>query len=279
MTYPRKDPVQSGPAPFVTYHYENSAYPGYLTGITDEKGVRYATWAYNADGRATSSEHAGGVDDYGIAYTNSTDRTVTGPLGQQDIYQFSTIQTHRKVTSIARQASTNVPAATKSYTYDSNGFTQSRTDFNGNVTNYVHDTRGLQTSRTEAYGTALARTITTTWHSTFRVPTQIVAPGITTDFTYDSSGRVLTKTETDTTSHTVPYSTNGTNRTWTYTWDSTGLLQTVNGPRTDVTDTTTYAWTSGAAHQRHQCGEPGDADHGPRRARPAHLRSPIPTAW
>jgi YD repeat-containing protein len=72
-----------------------------------------------------------------------------------------------------------------------------------------------------------------------------VEPGKTTDFTYDSAGRVLTKTETDTRTQSVPYSTNSQTRTWTYTWDSTGLLQTVNGPRTDVTDTTTYSWTSG----------------------------------
>jgi RHS repeat-associated protein len=244
VTYPRKDAVQSSPVPTVIYHYENSAYPGRLTGITDQKGVRYATWGYNGDGRANASEHAGSVDDVAITYGSST-RTVTEPLGQQTIYTYSSVLSRNKLTSIARQASSNVPAATKSYTYGSNGFMLSRTDFNGNVTNYVHDSRGLQTSRTEADGTAQERTITTTWHSTFRMPTQVVVSGVITDFTYDSSGRVLTRTEEDTTTHTVPYSTNGTTRTWTYTWDSTGLLQTVNGPRTDVTDITTYAWTNG----------------------------------
>src|SRR5262249_36188526 len=68
----------------------------------------------------------------------------------------------------------------------------------------------------------------------------------TTTFTYDANGRPLTATETDTRTQTVPYSTNGQTRTWTYTWDATGLLQTVNGPRTDVTDLTTYSWTNGA---------------------------------
>lgn len=57
-------------------------------------------------------------------------------------------------------ATANVPTATLTQTYDTNGFRSSRTDFKGNVTNYVHDSRGLETSRTEAYGTAQARTIT-----------------------------------------------------------------------------------------------------------------------
>ena len=40
------------------YHYENTQYPNHLTGITDENGDRYATWAYDVDGKAISTEHA-----------------------------------------------------------------------------------------------------------------------------------------------------------------------------------------------------------------------------
>jgi len=43
----------------------------------------------------------------------------------------------------------------------------------------------------------------------------------------------------------VPYSTNGQARTWTYTWDATGLLLSINGPLNGAGDTTTYTWTSG----------------------------------
>jgi YD repeat-containing protein len=245
VVYPKTGAVDSGANPQATYHYENTTYPLWLTGITDEKGVRYVTWSYDADGRAVSSEHAGGVDETTLTFNVNGTVTATRPLGKQIIYSFTTIAGRPHVSSIAQQASANTPSATESRTYDSNGFIASRTDNKGNVTNYVYDARGLQTSRTEAHGTAQARTIATTWHSTLHVPTQIVEPGKTTDFTYDSAGRVLTKTETDTRTQTVPYSTNGQTRTWTYTWDSTGLLQTVNGPRTDVTDTTTYSWTNG----------------------------------
>jgi len=40
------------------YHYEDSSYPYHLTGITDENGNRYARYAYDANGKAISTEHA-----------------------------------------------------------------------------------------------------------------------------------------------------------------------------------------------------------------------------
>ncbi|UQW76404.1 hypothetical protein [Pseudomonas avellanae] len=39
------------------YHYENSRNSGLLTGITDERGIRFATWVYDTQGRAVSSQH------------------------------------------------------------------------------------------------------------------------------------------------------------------------------------------------------------------------------
>ena len=68
-----------------TYHYEDLDFPQLLTGITDARGVRYATFAYDRQGRAISSEHAGGVDRYTASYGyagSDLTRTVTNPLGK-----------------------------------------------------------------------------------------------------------------------------------------------------------------------------------------------------
>jgi YD repeat-containing protein len=43
------------------YHYESSTHPTALTGITDENGVRFATFGYDAQGRAGQSGQAGGA--------------------------------------------------------------------------------------------------------------------------------------------------------------------------------------------------------------------------
>jgi len=44
------------------YHYEDSRYIHHLTGLTDGRGVRFATWAYDEKGRANLSTHANGVE-------------------------------------------------------------------------------------------------------------------------------------------------------------------------------------------------------------------------
>lgn len=233
---------------FLTYLYEDThAINRYaLTGITDENGNRYATWAYDSTtGRATSGQHAGGADLTTISYNDTANtRTVTNPLSKQAIYSLATYQGVFRISSIAGQASTHCPAGTTSYSYDSNGFVSQTTSEEGRVNTYVHNSIGEETSRTEGYGTSVARTITTTWNSTWHEPNEIVEPNLTMDFTYDTSGRPTQLTLTDTTTQSIPYSTNGQTRTWTYTYTTGGLLHTVDGPLSGTGDTTTYAYNS-----------------------------------
>ncbi|NYZ70083.1 RHS repeat protein, partial [Endozoicomonas sp. SM1973] len=59
------------------YHYENGQFPLHLTGITDENGVRFATWTYDNQGRAISSEHAGGKEKVSLEFHDNNATTVT----------------------------------------------------------------------------------------------------------------------------------------------------------------------------------------------------------
>jgi len=197
-----------------SYLYENTALPFSLTGITDEDGNRFTTWTYDQLGRGLTSQHGGGADLTTFTY-NDTDgsRTVTNALGEQELYKFTTLQGVPKLIEIDRQATATTAAATETFAYDGNGYLSSQTDWNGNVTTYLNDVHGQPTTITEASGTAQARTTTITYHASLHVPLQIVTPGLTTNFTYDTSGNLLTKTATDTTNATVPYSTNGVSRT------------------------------------------------------------------
>lgn len=107
----------------------------------------------------------------------------------------------------------------------------------------------MEVSRTEAFGTAAERTITTTWHPVFRKPTEIVEPGKTTTFTYDALGHLLSRTETDTTTQSVPYTTTGRSRTTTFTYHPEGTngefqAASIDGPRTDVNDISTFTYTA-----------------------------------
>jgi len=229
-----------------SYLYENSTFPFSLTGIIDEDGNRFATWTYDLSGRVLTSQHAGGADltTFGYNDTNGS-RTVTSALGQVAVYTFTTLQGVPKVTQINRQATATTAAATAIFTYDANGYLASESDWNGNITTFVNDVHGQPTSIIEAVGTSQARTTTTTYLSNYHLPSQILGPGLIIKFTYDASGDLLTKAQTDNTTN-GPYQTNGQSRTWTYTW-SNFLLSSALGPRTDVSELTKFTYDSSGA--------------------------------
>ena len=248
-----------------TFWYEDTTYGSgnLLTGVTDESAVRYSTWGYDADGKATSSTHAAGADSYTFAYIWDGSRTVIDPLGKSRTYTSSVVWGARRLAG----SNTVCPGCgeDKARTFDANGNIASRLDFNDSRACYAYDlTRNLETVRIEGFASTVAncpanlasytpaggtreRKITMTWHPSFRIPTSIVEANRTTTFTHDTSGNVLTRTVTDTS--VVP----NVSRTWTYTYNSFGQVLTEDGPRTDVSDVTTFTYytcTTGF-----QCGQ------------------------
>lgn len=178
----------------MTLHYEGT-HKGLLTGITDERGVRYVTWAYDEQRRPILSDSSteGGATQ--IQYNPDGSVTVTNPLGKRSAYTFQTFINARgsagvkRVTSIQGEPSPNCPSSNSIFTYDARGLLKTKTDNKGNVTTYAYNERGLEISRTEASGTPQTRTITTEWHPDFFVPVKITEPDRITQYTYDSQGQ------------------------------------------------------------------------------------------
>jgi RHS repeat-associated protein len=239
VTYP------TSPTQALTYVYANTSLPHTLTGVIDESGNTFLTWTYDAYGRALTSTVGNGsaTSTTSVSYNDTTgSRTVTNPLGVVSTYSYSTLQNAQKVTGISRAATATTAAASRSFTYDTNGYLASETDWNGNQTTYVNNSHGKPTTINEAVGSSVARTTTIAYDPTFvHLPDSITTPGLTTSYTYDGVGEPLTKKLADTTSQSVPYSTNGQTRTWTYTW-SNSLPATVKTPNGN---TTTFTYTSG----------------------------------
>jgi YD repeat-containing protein len=244
-----------------TYHYEDPNFPNALTGISDENGNRYATYAYDVQGRAISSEHANGADRVSLAYNTDGTTTVTDVLGATRIYGFQTILGVVKSSGVSQPGGAGCSAASSALTYDANGNTASRDDFNGHHTHYWYDqgfatTRNLETTRTEGLAVANGteqvqpetRTLTTAWHASFRLPTleKLYSGGAnssgvpsgtlikTTVYTYDATGNLTALSETDNVRNETR------TRAWAYT--SLGRVLTADGPRSDVADITTYAY-------------------------------------
>ena len=219
------------------YLYENTSFISAVTGIINENGDRISTYTYDTQGRATQSKLAGNVEQVDLVYNTDGTVTVTDSLGASNTYSFVNSFGVLKTSNLTGgQCASGCSNQGESQTYDTNGYLASLTDFNGNTTTYINNSRGLKISRTEASGTTEARTITTEWHTTLRLPTKITDNGKETTFTYNSTGQTLTRTEKD-------LSTSNT-RTTTFTYDSNGNVLTIDGPRTDINDIATFTYDS-----------------------------------
>ena len=224
------------PQTSISYLYENPSFPFALTGLIDENGNRYSTWSYDTSGRALTSQLGIGANLTSFAYNADGSRTVTNALGVQDTYRFITLQGVPKASEIDRAATFTTAAASKLFTYDSNGYLASTTDWNGNLTTYVNDTHGDPTTINEAVDSPVARTTTVTYDPVWvHLPDTIVTPELTTSYTYDASGDPLTKTFIDTTKTFKPYLTNGQKRIWNFTW-ANFLLASAKTPNGNLTN-------------------------------------------
>jgi RHS repeat-associated protein len=200
------------------YVYENTTLPHALTGIVDENGGRFSTYAYDSQGRAVSTRHAGGADLTTFNYNGDGSVNVIDADNNLHTYYFTTLFNLVKPVSIDQ---TSCACGSAGYSYDPNtGFLIGRTDFNGNITTYTRDQRGLELSLTEAVGTAQARTITTTWHPVYHLPLSITEPRRAITFSYDARGNLLKKS----------LSSGASSTTWTYTYSAKGQVLTAQDP-------------------------------------------------
>ncbi|WP_051383951.1 DUF6531 domain-containing protein [Methyloglobulus morosus] len=264
ITYPDDTPSVSTDNPVKTYVYgelantANVSQPNALTGIIDENGVRYATYKYDANGKAISTEHAGSVEKYALNYApDGTSTAVTDPLGAIRTTHFTTVLGVVKSTGTDQPGGSGCSAASSAMTYDANGNVASRTDFNGHKVCYAYDlSRNLETARVEGLASvadctvnlaasslpAPARKVSTQWHGTYRLPLQVAEPKRLATYTYDATGNVLSRTEQATTDPAgvvgLTPTVTGTARTWGYTYNNFGQVLTADGPRTDVSDVT-----------------------------------------
>lgn len=246
------------------YTYQNYPYPqapSYtyfrVATVTDEDGLRYATYAYDSTGRPTLSYHGPAATPHNrisVAYPTATTRTVTDGDNVARTFTFST------VAGLPRLASVSAPcgwcaAPFKSISYDTtNGKPTRFVDHRDVVTTVAYsstDPRRRETTRVVGAGTGAARTTQTTWHPTFNLPTRVVTTGsggsYTEAMTYDAKGRPTAFTFSQTITR-FDSTTQAVSRTITmsYVDYANGQTQraTVNGPRGDLTDVKEFFYDS-----------------------------------
>lgn len=100
------------------FHYEDSRFSHHLTGITDGRNVRYATWAYDDVGRAVLSTHAKGVGQVRLQYEGKKVH-VTNSQGIASTYELARISGMTLVKRIVGPGCSTCGSGDVEYTYTS----------------------------------------------------------------------------------------------------------------------------------------------------------------
>lgn len=222
---------------FIKYHYEDTRFPQYITGITDENDKRYQTVTYDSRGRAEVSTLAGDADKYSVNYNGSisafnTGATITDPIGTTRTFGYSQTNGHTDVVNGSNLPGCKgePPIASRNQNATT-GLLERETDFRGNITQYTWDnTRQLIKSVTRALGTADQQVTSIDWHATLALPSLITEPLKKTNFDYYPDGRLQKVTVTHTGGET-PDKVQITQ----YTYTAFGLLETLTEPNNAVT--------------------------------------------
>ncbi|HJU40838.1 MAG TPA: DUF6531 domain-containing protein, partial [Tahibacter sp.] len=240
---------------------------GLLTGITDERGVRYAHYHYYADGRVARSVHAGSADDTQLRYVQEAPvpkAEVTRPGGAKVLYEFAADELRRPVAVTRMEGPTTIGATT--YAYAPDGTWETVTDANNRVTRIQYDTLRREITRVEAEGTADARMTTTAWSKDFPVspvlrdveyPTSGRRSPLRQAWAYNARGQVSAYCEgyaagyvCEPGSAPAPAAVSRTIYTYCESVAAgcpvVGALRRIDGPRDDIDDATVYAYAAGA---------------------------------
>ncbi|MFL6621742.1 MAG: DUF6531 domain-containing protein, partial [Sulfurifustis sp.] len=249
------------------YHYENTDFPHALTGISyKEPGgnpVRYATYSYDANGKAIVTEHAGGVQHFGFSYDSDTQTTVSDAINTQEVMTFSSNLGIKNLVSNVNSSDGKALIQT----FDASNNLSCRHDEEGRVTTYLYNSTNQLTSKTEGLTGSCASPVATTATRTMTyqylptiadLPTVITYPSVfpgqskRVTLAYDDTGHPFLPTAITLSGYTpsgAPVS-----RAVALTYTSAGQVATINGARTDVSDLTTFTYnncTSGGS-----CGRP-----------------------
>ncbi|MCI5067709.1 DUF6531 domain-containing protein, partial [Acidovorax sp.] len=167
-----------------------------LVGVVDEYGTRYATYTYDSQARALSTERAGGVFKYTVPSAGSA----IDPLGTSRNYGFQRFGHELVYRGVSKVSEFPGDLPISGGAIQSDGLVRSYRDYLYTDTTISWDVqRRLPVFITRAAGTDLAQNTAILWSSQWRLPAEVTEPGRTTTYTYDSVGNRLSQTIADTT--------------------------------------------------------------------------------
>ena len=170
----------------------------------------------------------------------TTARTITDAIGNQEtwIYQetLGVFKLQSRMSLVDGRGFSNQ--------YDSSNNLISTTDEEGRITTYIYNATNQKKSMTEAVGTPEERTTTYEYISAdIDIANKTISPSVSTGLsrevttTHDSQYNPLSVTINGFTPNGTPVS-----RTTSYQYNAIGQVTQIDGPRTDVSDITTFVY-------------------------------------
>jgi RHS repeat-associated protein len=222
----------------VTYHTDE--FLGRLLGKSFN-GVRYSTFLYDVQGRAKSTEHAGGVEKFLFDHSVAGQTTVTNPMGRRTIHYFDA---DLQLTRSDGQATTYCPATSQTVVRDVPANRTVATEPDGFAVETMKDSEGNTARVTRGYGTALAQATTYTWDAVPRRLRSVSSPGRLTQYAY-AGNRLASVAVVNASSVGIPNQTLLT--TYAYTdSDANGLPEqiVIDGPLPGTGDAETLTFNA-----------------------------------
>jgi RHS repeat-associated protein len=132
------------------YHYEDPHDPNNLTGITDERNIRYATWAYDDQDRAVLGKYAGNVDKVMLEFGDNQ-TLVTNSDGETSTYHTETRNGIPIVNRIDGPGCSTCGRGDIEYSYDEDFRLTEVNTKEGTRTVYTYDEQGRKQTITKHY--------------------------------------------------------------------------------------------------------------------------------
>lgn len=202
VIYPDNSPEYLADNPRKVYLFEHPDFPHHLTGIVDEAGNRFATFAYDEDGRAIRTEHADGAERVEVEYPADGEAVVRfyqdgdSGLYREEHYTYGVFRGAHHMTSKAITLCHGCATGTETWDYNPDGLLVRHTSPGGQITEWNHDTQGRVVAETVAERTPDARTTTYVWHTDWNQLERVETDTEITSYVYDDDGQLVETTIT-----------------------------------------------------------------------------------
>lgn len=200
--YPDNTPEYLDDNPRKTYLFEHPDFPHHLTGIMDQNGQRYATFAYDEDGRAIRTEHADGAERVEVQYPAEGEAIVRfyqdsdAGLYREEHYTYGKFRGAHRLTSKTITVCQDCSIGTETWDYNTEDLLERHTSPGGQITEWTYDDQGRKLTETVAVGTQEARTTRYVWHAEWNKLQIVETDTEITAYVYDDQGHRIETTVT-----------------------------------------------------------------------------------